>query len=714
MKSWLASASTLSFVLFAFDAQAQTSSVSTAATVEEIVVTAQRREESLQDVPVTVSSLSSRALQDSGVRNLEELKTLVAGYQGPGDNASQSPHIRGVGSTAIQPGSESVVALYVDDIYIGAPTPALITLNNVDRVDVLKGPQGTLFGRNTTGGVVQVTTRSPGETAWSGEATAGYANYQTFTGTFYAGGPVAEWISSDLAVQARTQGDGWGANIFTGKDVYRTDLDLGVRTKSILRLSPVTQVQIGADYEKNKSTGMDVIVPYKGSRSLFGYVSPAKGWDADSNVKQFGRTEAWGVNGKLRHDLGFAEFVSITAYRHTTFDSRGSDVDATPAPIISNNRDTENKQFTQEVQLLSPGDGAFTWTAGLFYYHAKDDSVNRSMLAPAAFGGATLRRIAGLIDTESFAAYGQGTLRLDDKTNLTLGLRYTDETAKLGAQVVTVAGPVTLPAVNVSGKTSDSSPTWRISIDRHFTPDVMAYASYNRGQKSGGFNISNPVNPPYKPEKLDAYEVGVRSELWEGRLTLNASAFYYDYSNIQVLGFVGTTTQLFNGAGAELYGLDVDFRARITDRLTLSGALEYLHSEFTSYPNANISTPLPTGGYRQAPGSATGNELPQAPNFSGSITATYDLPIDFGDWRLSATYYYNDGYYMEADNRLTQPSFSLLSASLLYTQGRAFVRLWGNNLANEEVVNLLATSVFNAGHKLNAPRTYGVTVGYRY
>ncbi|MCJ8157395.1 TonB-dependent receptor [Sphingomonas sp. LaA6.9] len=684
------------------------------ATIEEIIVTAQRRAESLQDVPVTVTSQSAQSLEDAAVRNLEELKTLVSGYQGPGDNAAQSPHIRGVGSTAIQPGSESVVALYVDDIYIGTPSPALITLNNVDRVDVLKGPQGTLFGRNTTAGVVQVTTRSPSETTWSGEVTAGYANYEVFNGTFYAGGPISEAISSDLAVQARTQGEGWGTNLFTGKDVYKTNLDLGIRSKSIIRLAPETKVELSADYELNKTRGMNVLTPLEGSRSILGYVSQATGWDADSNLSEAGRTEAWGVNGKVRHDFGFAEFVSITAYRRTSYTTTDSDVDGTPAALLGNFRDAKNKQFTQELQLLSPADAPFTWTAGLFYYRSDDDALYLTTLSPLIFRGLTRQTTAASIETESFAAYAQGTVRLSDRTNLTLGGRYTDENAKLDAQVDTFAGPVSRPGTPISDETSDNSPTWRISLDHHFTPDVMAYASYNRGQKSGGFNIANPATPPYLPEKLNAYEVGFRSEFWDRRLTLNTSAFYYDYSDVQVLGFVGTAIQLFNGAGAELYGVDVDFHARLSNRFTVSGALEYLHSEFTSFPNATISTPRPTGGFTQVSGSATGNELPQAPHFTGSITGTYRLPIDSGDWRASATYYYNDGFFFEADNRVRQPNYSLLSTSLTYTQGDMSVRLWGNNLTNEQVMNTVLTSQLNSVRKLNAPRAYGVTLEYRY
>ena len=277
-------------------------------------------------------------------------------------------------------------------------------------------------------------------------------------------------------------------------------------------------------------------------------------------------------------------------------------------------------------------------------------------------------------------------------------------------------GPTVIPGAPILAETSNEAPTWRVAVDHHFSDDLMVYASFNRGEKSGGFNISNVSNPPYLPEVLDAYEIGVRSEWLDRRLTLNASAFSYDYSDIQVAGFIGTNTAIFNGAEAELRGVDVDFQAGVTDRFTLIGTLEALESEYTSFPNATIYVPIPTGGFAPTTGSVAGNELPQAPGFSGSLTARYDIPTSWGEWRASATYYHNSGYFTEPDNRLEQPEHGLLSAALLYTStgGHFYARLWGNNLTEEEVVNFLLTNQLNVVHKLNAPRTFGITLGYQY
>ena len=257
-----------------------------------------------------------------------------------------------------------------------------------------------------------------------------------------------------------------------------------------------------------------------------------------------------------------------------------------------------------------------------------------------------------------------------------------------------------------------NKPTWRIALDHQFTPDVLGYISYNRGIKSGGFNILNPANPAYLPERLDAYEAGLKTELLDRRVRLNAGGFYYDYNNIQVTQFVNLAQSIVNGAKARLYGLDVDFTARATSTLSFSGGFELLHARFTSYPNAVGSIPKPNGGATLTVIDATGNRIPQSQNFAGTLGADYERAVSFGTLHFNLTANYNGDYKFEPDNFLTQGTYTLLNTSLTWrsTDKRYSVQLWGRNLLDAIVLNNASSQA--PGYPVSygqPPRTVGIT-----
>jgi len=304
-----------------------------------------------------------------------------------------------------------------------------------------------------------------------------------------------------------------------------------------------------------------------------------------------------------------------------------------------------------------------------------------------------------------------------DATNLTLGIRYTHETKDITGIATTtevVGGPSFGTVASPNQTASYSTPTWRLALDHRFSPDLMVYASYNRGFKAGGFNGQFPTDKAFLPETLDAYEIGAKSDLFDRRLRLDAALFYYDYKNIQVERFVGNEQSIYNGAAAEVYGLDVDFEARLTSNFTLSGGLTALHDRFTNFPDATISTQVPTG-IVVTTGSAKGNRLPYSPDFSGSITGTYHVPTSFGEASFDASYSYNAGYFSQPDNILRQPAYSLLAlgAGLKLDNG-VRVRAWVRNALDAKIYNVLDAGTFDSGDALQAPRTYGVTLSAKF
>ncbi len=699
-------------------------------TLEEIVVTAQRREENLQRVPIAVTSVSADDLAASNVKSIQDLTTLVSGFVGPGDNGMQSPHIRGIGSQVGSPGLENSVALYVDGVYIGATTPALLGLNNIAQVDVLKGPQGTLFGRNTTGGLVQITTRDPSDVR-AVEAELGYANYSTASASLYVNAPLNSSIATNLAIQTSNQGEGWGKNLLNGQDVYRTDLNLAIRNKWNFNLSDATKFQFVADYEKRNETGTFAYRPITGSTvAIFNgppntpaaYTSTVAGWDVNSQTDQRNRTVAYGFSGRLSRDLGFATLSDTLAYRNSKFDLLAFDADKTPLDNFSIDWHTSNKQWTNELQLASNSTGPLKWTTGVFYYHAVDDTfqpLTWGTLAPSPPGLGKFQQVitTSEITTESLAGYGQADYKIASATTLTAGYRYSHDKHRLAGTHATIAATFSPPVTPLSNAFSKDSQAWRLAVSQQLADAAMVYASYNRGVKAGGYNPVVVENVPYDDEQLDTYEIGSKLTFLDDRARLNVAGFYNKYKNIQVQRFeaAGPPT-IYNGAGAKSYGVDVDFEVRPISALKIRSTFEALRSEFTNFTNADLLTALPGGGYSKIVGSASGNALPYAPEFTASLAPTYTIPVSYGSYDLSGTWSYSSGFTTTPGLELEQSAYNLLGASVQFTDSaeRSFVRLWGSNLGDKEVAMNLSLSETGTYVGLLAPRTFGITVGAKF
>jgi iron complex outermembrane recepter protein len=681
--------------------------------LEEIVVTAQRRAENTQDVPLTVSAISASALSSINATTLQDVALLVSGFQGPGTSDRTETHLRGIGTQYSTPGNESAVAFYIDDIYITDLNNALLQLNDVDQVQVLKGPQGTLFGRNTTGGLISITTRTPGE-EFEAEAQATYANYDTVSGSLYLAGPIADHIAANFSFADSHQGDGWGTNLADGYPAYKTDRDLAARSKWLFDFADDTKLTVIGDYAEHLGNDGQAQRQIAGTLSAFGTPGIATGWNIDSDQNGYTDAQTRGLSARLDHDFGFATLSSITGYREDTQNFARLDGDLTPLPLVIVSQILTTSTYSEELKLASQSSGPFVWTTGLYYYYAKDDSaVNSSgALLPVSDAFAD-----GHQTTKSGALYAQGSYALTDATHLTLGGRYTKEDRDLEqGSSVTVPGPVVIPAPNSAASQSNDPFTWHAVLDNHFSKDVMGYVSASRGFKSGGYNLLTPGSPAFQPETLTTYEIGVKSLTLDQRVRLNLAAFYNDYSNIQVAKYGVASVELVNGAEAKTYGLDADFEFLLTQHFTISGGLEGLHATFTRFEDATISTALPTGGYSQVQGSVDGNHLPQAPDFSGTVLGTYSIPTQAGEFRLAGSYAYNSQTFFEPDNRLSQGAYGLVGASILWIHPNKHftVQGWGKNLTNKQIAAAEGTNTLNTVIALNAPRTYGITVGYKY
>lgn len=693
--------------------------------IGDIVVTAQHRAENLQKVPIVITAVSGEQLANAGVTSVTTLATVAPGLTTrTSGGAAFQPSLRGIGTSSNV--VENPVALYIDGVYLPNQNDGNRELPDVEQVAVLKGPQGTLFGRNATGGVIQITTRRPSKELTI-QAKAEIDNYATVRGGVFVSGGLGEGVAASLSADYAHQGRGYGDNLTSGNDTFRLAHALTLRGKLLLEPGPDTSILFIGDYLDRKTFTYS-FVPYPGTSFTAPLPGPAGKQDTYSQVDPFASFKGGGASMTVEQDFGYAKLVSITAYRRG---STGYLFDDVPVgrPLFYvgvTPGDQRNRSITQELQLVSDNVGTVSYTMGLFYYNNRfgNEPILRQFFPafyppavtsnPVAFGNANrITQTYGVERTESVAPFGQVGIKLTPETTLTLGGRYTYEKRELtGRAILTRYNGTVITVPYDPAPLTIRKPTWRVALDYQITPDVLGYVSYNRGIKSGGFNILNPANPAYLPEQLDAYEAGLKTELLDRRLRLNVGGFYYNYNNLQVTQFVGVSQTVTNGAKARLYGVDVDFTARATPELTFSGGFELLHAEFTSYPNAVGSIPKPTGGATLINVNATGNRIPQSQKFAGTLAADYERAVSFGTLHANITANHNGSYKIEADNFLTQGAYTLLNATLEWRSpdDRYSLGIFGRNLLDEIVLNNATTQAI--GYPVSyaqPPRTFGVT-----
>jgi len=670
------------------------------ASVEEIVVTAQRRSERLQNVPVAVNAITSAGLEARGLDSAVALSAAVPGLTFATQGLAGAPFLRGVGSGSGNPTDEPSVATYIDGVYIGAPFTNVFGFNNIERVEVLKGPQGTLFGRNATGGVIHVITRDPSPDT-SAEASLGYANYQTVSGSAYLNAGLAEGVAVNFAGQFQDQGKGYGRSLTLGTETYKQD-ELSLRAKLLLEPTERTRVILSGDYGKINSAGLNYQLP-RGVAGIDGNADYPGRYNTRNDYPNAIRVRQRGVSLRIEQDLDFAKLISISAYRKAK-GFYGVDADATPVSGTAAAEYQDQKSVSQELHLVSPDASPITWLVGAFYYRSSA-AYDPLVLLGAAAGGLDYLNIYGRQKTRSGSIFAQATGEILADTKLTAGLRYTTEKQHLISSIDSNIGIIAPRDVDSQ---SIKRATWRLALDHRFTPDIMAYASYNRGIKSGGFD---PLSfGSFKPETLDAYEVGVKSELFGRRLRLNASAFWYDYKNIQVQVVTQGFSTTLNAAGARIRGMDVDFEAVPVNNLTLSGGFAYTDGEYTNYSDA-IS-------FAASPGPAVifdarGRDTVRTPKWTGSFNADYRIPSSIGDFTIAGSLTYSGSFAWAADNRLKQDVYALLNGSIRWQHPDEHfnIRLWVRNLTDK---HYLAQGVSSGNGDIivqATPRTYGITVG---
>lgn len=692
-----------------------------------IIVTAQRRSESLADVPLSLQVHSEEALENAVITDIGDLPLITPGITISRVIASNSPYIRGIGTTSPLTGVEPAVATYVDGIYQPASVGNIFAFSNISSIEILKGPQGTLYGRNATGGVINIITRDPAfDTQFEG--TIGYSNYDTWTGNMYATGPVSESIAVDLSVYYLDQNNGFGDYLTLNRE-FQTEEEVSVRGRVLIEADADTEIRLSADYTHiDSDKGVGAIPIRDGDDGIYTNVDF---YDTLAGFPYGALVESYGISGQLDHDFGGVTLKLISAYRYVDSYQQFSQ-NAEPATPSSAEVRSYNFQrsISNELQLSSSDEGPISWVGGLFYLNdlAVYESPNGFTVdALTPFGQARVVNIGSRQKLESVSGYFDASWEFLPGTTLTGGIRYTSDNRHfLGVQnptqtIAIVGGvPTIVPVgsrITAQGDSTDGKLTYRAVLSHHFTDDIMAYASYTTGFKSGGFAGNAPTNPPLRPENVEAFELGFRGTF--DNVRVSGAYFHYNYTDLQVTRIVGLAPISENAAGAQIDGFELEGTWNVLPGFDLTFGGQYLDARYTDYTNVPAYTPVPgsIANANATPIDATGNRLRIAPELTFNLGASYRTSVGSGELRANVNYFYNDGYNFYADERVVQDSFNILNARLgFFTEDERFgISIFGKNLTNARYfVACRCGATAGDFASYGEPRRYGVEFSTRF
>lgn len=738
-----------------------------------IVVTAQKRAEGLQDTPIAITAVSGEALEAQGAQNISNLQqitpNLVFDTTAPVSGVSSGAivFIRGVGQTDFQLTTDPGVGTYVDGVYISRSVGGVLDVLDLERVEVLRGPQGTLFGRNTIGGAISLISKRPSD-VFEVKAEAAVTSRDGFSGLLALDAPLSESVRTKFVGSYKKQ-DGYVDGLIDGRQLGDTDR-FSIRGTIEADLGSNLLATVSADYthvdEQNaasKLVGISIAAPGSPTRTDFRFdratggvittntaippgpptltflqnVGPTGVFDQRFIRPDLDTTLAtgpngteldiWGVALTLALDVGFGELKSITAYRETS-GSFARDADNSPIALThTNNFDYSQDQFSQELQLTgSVIDDRLKFALGAYYFD-ENGNDNLTVTLPFLFGN--VNNFAS-VNNKSYAAYAQGTFSVTDRLSVTGGVRYTEDEKSYTVPVnggaiqngpAAVFGPAGtftpfFPAGTVSQKFDNVS--FKGVIDYKLYDGTLFYVSYSEGFKSGGFNtrylVPVPAVQSFAPEELTTYEAGIKWEGLDRRLRLNGAVYMSDYDNIQLVVYDSGAPLTRNAGTADIWGFELEATALPIDELELGFSAGYTDAEYQTVTPLN---PLVAVDNQVQLSSA----LPNTPEWSLSAYAQLTIPVtDSAEIRTRADWSYTSTIENDAVNSifLRQPSVHLINASIgLHDEDSGFsTTVFVKNLTNRRYI-VSGDSNFGIGFheaNFNEPREWGVSLRFKY
>lgn len=729
--------------------------------LEEITVTAQKREQSAQDIPIAIAAFTGEDLRNLGVRNLDDVPKLIPNVQLFDEYGTGQPTwvIRGVGLADWSANNTPAAAIYVDDAYITSNVMGGVGLFDLERIEVLKGPQGALYGRNTSGGAVRVISRRPEIAESAGYASLTYGRWQNVIAEAAVNVPIGDQVAWRLAGRWQQSGDAWQTSLVDNEKFGEQDR-WSVRSSLLFDVGDATEILLilGAAQDQSEivlGRGIGVYDPLTG-----GFCEPLLNGRLDDSVcamnatfydpefrfpdvqREDGRTtlsnpinrldnESLSANLQIRHDFASARLTSISAYQEFDY-SLNFDYDASQGEFGHQFTRSDIKAFSQELRLESLAEGPVRWLLGLEYgrdelsedrdFRVGDDPIVGTLLGEAA-------KLRYDQETRHTAAYGQLDWSFADRWTLGAGIRYTDESKKYRDGDFTLFfGGFPFPFyVGLRDDTDLGIWSGKLSLDWQVNDSAMFYASYSRGFKSGGFFGGFPADgaqsiAPYGEETVDAWEIGFKSQWLDDSLRLNGAVFYYDYQDVQgyltVFSDVTETvvTSLSNIGDAEHTGAEIDLAWQATDNLLLHASAGWLDAEITdsdAFAASWLGTLEPLEGRGR----------PFAPDFTYTLLGRYDLSFGGYDWSAQVDWSWRDdrsgtGLSIIEQTMLEQlGEYGLLGAriSMADRNGRWEAALWGRNLADETYfVNVTTDDLASWMRLPGEPLSYGIDFRFNW
>lgn len=695
--------------------------------IDELIVTAQRRDQNLQDVPVTVTTFGAEAIQEARIQEVQDVVTRT-----PGLNFDAFPSgqprltVRGIGSSDRGAAGDPSAGVFLDEIYLGRPTMIAFDAFDVSRIEVVKGPQGTLYGRNVVGGAINIVTTAPELDDLSASLDGTIGNYDRLEGAGFLNIPLAKGVAAIRASASVRTHDGYVENLTTGGDLDDQDTRSG-RIQLLVQPTETLRLSLGADGTRDRANGpAKYVVALDEEDPLSGFWSVDRDRDAAaSEYDGVQNRDTWGVRGQAIWDLPKVSVNYLFGHRDVDYevdhDFDGGPRDPARRISIGGGNVEDASSTSHELRFMAPADGPVSWVFGVYAFDAKtrrDDILN---LAIPDFDGAFDFEdggTEGLLLTEVYhqrakvesrAVFGDVTVPLSEKLNVSAGVRYTKD--KKAYRVDNLDSDATFRAnedIDATNSADWDAFTWRIGADYHLSDDHMVYVMVSRGFKSGGFQ-ETPENQldastPFDPEFATQYEAGVRSTFLDGRLIWNNTVYTLKYQDLQVRETDGLNIFTTN-ADATINGYETLLRWRPGGGFDLNASYAYTDATFDEYV-------LPSTDY-------SSNRLTRSPKHKLTLTPSYTWELaSGGEVEVAVDYQYESKIWDDASNAGSEfrtPTHFVDARAIYTAESRDWsLVVWGKNLTNELTRTHQATFLGANFASYNPPRTYGLTLRWNY
>lgn len=690
-------------------------------TLGTVTVTAQRRTESLQDVPVMVTVFGADEITAARIQQIDDIVTRTPGLSFDAFPASQPRlYIRGIGSSERGASGDPSAAVFIDEVYLGRPSAVAFDAFDVERIEVLKGPQGTLYGRNVVGGAINVISKRPVIDSLEAAANATVGNYGRLDGAGFLNVPLAANTAAFRLSGSYRSNDGYVENRYLNRDVDDQET-LSGRAQIYAEPTAELRMLFSLDGTRDRALGTaNHVLELDESDPLSNFYSP--NFDPDvtygSDPGHMMR-DTWGIRGEIAYDLSFATLTALVSHRDLKYDFDYDFDGGNPDPAspgfnlvnIGGGNKEESSLSSQELRLSSLPNSPVSWVVGAYHYN--QDVVRSDILildSPLIAPVALYEEFTADALLDSYAVFADASMPITDKLTIFGGARYTEDRKK--QRVFNTESDAPLRAdefYDVTASTSFDDWTYRLGLEYQLTSDDMLYASISRGFKSGGFN-GEPADAAtaataFEPEQAVQYEVGQKSSFLNGRMIWNNSIFYMDYSDLQTSQRINGISVVTNAGKAHIQGYETQLVVSPFEGFNLSAAYAYTDAIFDEFVENDVDY--------------AGNRISRSPKHKVSVSPSYNAVLPNGsDLTFAIDYQYTSEIFDDNSNQepeLRDPTHFIDARIVIDNLGNGLsASLWGKNLTDER------TRTFQGGFlganfgAFNPPRTYGVTLSWEY